>query len=53
MVAVKIRPWTEWKARIRDWLVGIKVRITFEMADDQELDDPVPYVDRLRFRFVY
>lgn len=30
MTAVKIRPWTEWKAKTRDWLVGIKVRITFD-----------------------
>jgi len=30
MPAVKIRPWTEWKAKTRDWLVGIKVRITFD-----------------------
>ena len=30
MDAVKIRPWTEWKAKTRDWLVGIKVRISFD-----------------------
>ncbi len=27
---MKIRPWTEWKAKTRDWLVGIKVRLTFD-----------------------
>ena len=28
--AVEIRPWTEWKTKTRDWLVGIRVRITFD-----------------------
>ena len=26
---MKIRPWTEWHARTRDLIVGIKVRMTF------------------------
>lgn len=30
MTAVEIRPWTDWKAKTRDWLVGIRVRITFD-----------------------
>jgi hypothetical protein len=31
----------------------MRIRFTFEMAYDQELDDPVPYADYLRLRFRY
>ena len=27
---VKLRPWTEWHARSREWIAGIKVSITFD-----------------------
>ena len=30
MDTVKLRPWTEWHARSREWLAGIKVSITFD-----------------------
>lgn len=26
---MKLRPWFEWKAKTRDWLVGIRVHLTF------------------------
>ena len=31
----------------------IRLRITFVLADDQEIDDPMPFVDRIRLPFNY
>ena len=30
-----------------------KLRITFTLASDQEIDDPLPFVEHLRLRYVY
>lgn len=31
----------------------IRLRVTFMLADDQELDDPMPFVDLIRIRYTY
>ena len=27
---MKLRPWTEWRTRTGDWIVGIQVRVGFD-----------------------